>query len=497
MTALKHKRIVMLSRLLLPVALAALLPLGAAAQEMPSYWYSREGEPVKVPNAYVAADILSLRNEDGSDMTGCTDMFIRDNGEIFILNGDRGEIAVYDAALVRQRTIQTLTGDSGQSFTLNKPEGIFVSADGLLYVADTENHRILRSDTNGLHAVAFGRPAGVDELEKDEDYLPRKIVADSSGRMFVAAKSVVNGLLSLTREGKFITYLGAPPVSVNPLVAFYRRFLTEEQRNRIVSYIPTEYSNIAIDGDGFLFGSISAISEEDFEKTLQSMDTSGTVTAVRKINSVGQDILRRQGQIPLIGDLREDAQSSIVDVALCRYGVYCLLDAANGRIFAYDANGNMLFAFGEISDRKGCFLQPVAIGVYNDELFVLDAKLAQVVRFRQTEYGEMLFGAIAQDDAGNFDASFEEWQKVFDQNPSFDLAYVGVGNLYLKQNEYKQAMDLFKMAGDMENYSKAYELYRQEAMKAIAPFLFGAVVLLLAILLLIKPVKRIVQYCRE
>ena len=478
---------------MISIALAAVLT-GTVSASSNTYWYNRDMQAIEIPDVYVNRHILSLENADDTPAVGVTDMFIAPSGDMYILNGRNGEVLLYDRDYRRQRVLSVFHSARGKPFTLKNPQGIFVSKDGWLYIADTDNHRVIRCDATGREAEVFGRPNGVEELKNDEDYQPLKIVVDSSGRMFITAKSVVNGILSLTRDGEFITYLGAPPVSLNPLTAFWRKFATEEQKKRMINYIPTEYSNLTIDDSGFLYGTISAITKEDFEAVLLSGGIE--TTAIRKINTVGQDILRRQGKLPIVGDLVKGAQSSIVDVALSDYGIYCLLDAANGHVLAYDADGNMLFVFGELSDRKGAFLQPVAMDAHEGRLYVLDTRLAQVLVFERTAYGNTLYAAIREEDEGNFDRAFAAWEKVLEQNPTFDLAYSGTGNLYLQKEDYKQAMSYFKIANDMEGYSDAFELSRKQYLKEIAPWIFGAAGLMILALLLWGPARRMILYIR-
>lgn len=461
-----------------------------------TYWYKRDMTPVPSPDAYALEHIITLKNSDGSDMIDCSDMFIDESGLLYVLNSAKGEVCVYQNDGTLKTKISVFKADS-EEFTLNNPMGIFVNKNGNVYIADTDNNRILMCDAGGNNAKTFGFPEGTQELKETADYLPLKITVDSSGRMFVAAKAVTNGLLSLTRNGEFITYLGAPTVAVNPFIAFWGRFVTEEQRKRIISYVPTEYNNITIDPSGFIYGSIGAITEKEFEDLLLSGDTGGEITGVRKINTVGQDILRREGTLPIVGDLQKKAQSKIVDVALGESGTYFLMDSAGGHVFSYDSSGNILFAFGDLSERDGGFSQPVALGSFGDRLYVLDAKLAQIIVFRRTAYGNVLFSALEEQENGNFDVSFKAWEQVMSLNPMMDLAYIGTGNLYMQQGEYKKAMQCFENAKDMENYALAFEANRKESLESAMPIIFAAVVIIIAAAVLLTPIRRVYKYCTE
>ena len=47
-------------------------------------------------------------------------------------------------------------------------------------------------------------------------------------------------------------------------------------------------------------------------------------------------------------------------------------------------------------------------------------------------------------------------------NGNYDLAYIGIGRSYLRQERYKEAMDYFEVKYDEDNYSLAFKQYRKE-----------------------------------
>ena len=67
-------------------------------------------------------------------------------------------------------------GDPG----LNKPGDLFIDDKGLLYIADTDNNRIVKLNGEGKVAGIFGKEQGV-ELDQ-----PSGIFVDNLGDMFVA-----------------------------------------------------------------------------------------------------------------------------------------------------------------------------------------------------------------------------------------------------------------------------------------------------------------------
>ncbi len=76
---------------------------------------------------------------------------------------------------------------------------------------------------------------------------------------------------------------------------------------------------------------------------------------VKLLNPKGEDLLRRIGFHPPIGDVQfpdrwstasQRGSSLLADVVVHDLGVYSVLDSNRGRVFTYDSNGNLLYVFG-------------------------------------------------------------------------------------------------------------------------------------------------------
>jgi DNA-binding beta-propeller fold protein YncE len=78
------------------------------------------------------------------------------------------------------KLLLTFGGDQGMSF----PNGVAVDADGLVYVTDSNNGRLLVFGTDGSLVSKIGRGAGAANLG-----LPRGVAIDGQGRAFVVDSS--------------------------------------------------------------------------------------------------------------------------------------------------------------------------------------------------------------------------------------------------------------------------------------------------------------------
>ena len=154
----------------------------------------------------------------------------------------------------------------------------------------------------------------------------------------------------------------------------------------------------------------------------------------------------------------------------------------------------MLFAFGNRGNIDGYFRQPASIEHIGKDLFVLDSQNASITVFTPTEYGNMIYQATEQYSEGLYDDSADTWAKVLEYNGNYDQAYIGIGKSYLRQNNYKEAMDCFKLKRAKKFYSKAFMYYRKEWIEAN-----GAICISILLVIILVPfiVKRIIAFRRE
>jgi tetratricopeptide (TPR) repeat protein len=170
--------------------------------------------------------------------------------------------------------------------------------------------------------------------------------------------------------------------------------------------------------------------------------------AVRRLNARGDDILRRLGYFDVIGDIyRGDGTgSSLVDVAVDKNGVYSVLDRSNGRIFTYDHDGNLLDIFGGIGFRMGLLQSPVAMDYVEDSIVVIDNFMQNITVYRPTAYGLAVRQATYLYYLGDYEGSAEYWQVVLDHNANSDLAYIGLGRIYMRDRDFARAREYFRFA---------------------------------------------------
>ena len=380
-----------------------------------------------------------------------------------------------------------------------QPYDVCVDTEGYIYIADFGNQRIVKikkdeSDKKYHFVQAFTKPADAT-FDQGLQFLPKKIVVDVAGRVYALCQNVNKGLVKYEANGEFSGFIGANTVSVNMVDYLWKRyFMTKEQRAQTESFVPTEYENIYIDKDGFIYATNTVFSEYDLK--------SDSAKPIRRLNSVGSDILIKNDRFPPIGDLdwvqdaandnskQDKGPSRFTDITVMDFDIYVALDRSRGRIFGYDSQGILLWAFGTKGNTDGAFNAATSIEHMGYDLFVLDRLKNNITVFTPTEYGSKIFQANEEYLNGRYDESADLWREVLKMNSNYPLAFRGIGRAVLRQNQYEEAMDYFKLAHDRENYGRAFKLYRKEWIEKNVIWIILIIAALLIILLVIGRVRK-------
>ena len=322
-------------------------------------------------------------------------------------------------------------------------------------------------------------------FDQSLSFLPNKIVADVSGRIFVLATNVNKGLIKFETDMTFTGFVGANKVSYNFVEYIWKNyFMTKEQRAQQASFVPTEYHNIYIDEESFIYATNTVFSEYDLLYDVAQ--------PIRRLNGIGSDILIKNDRYPPVGDLYwvegsvTLGPSKLVDITVLENDIYVAIDQTRGRIFGYDSQGVMLWAFGTSGSSEGAFNSAIAIEHMNRDLFVLDQNSGSITVFTPTEYGTMIYDAVDYYLKGDYDGSALLWEEVLKMNANYNLAFIGIGRSLMRQEDYEEAMEYFKMANDRENYGRAFRFYR----KVMVEENIWWIILVLAAVLIIPVVIR-------
>lgn len=462
-----------------------------AMEESYTYNYDYWGDVQDSPDFYTVTKVYTAVDFDsGLDFKSPEGMFVQGN-MIYICDTGNNRIVQIERTGTEQfevtRIIDSIKGNTDVK-NLAGPTDIAVSDEGDLYICDRGNARIVKVDSDLNYILQFDLPDD-STVSADSTFQPSKLVVDTAGRVYCIATSINQGLCKYEADGTFSGFVGATPVTYDWMDYIWKKFATQEQRQRMVSFVPTAYDNIYMDQEGFIYACAGGQDENDLD--------SGAADAVRKLNLMGSDILVKNGEYPPYGDLYwgegggYEGPSYFTDITVLDNDIYVCLDNNRGRLFGYDDQGKTVFCFGGNGNMNGYFRRPTAIEHMGHDLLVLDALDCSVTLFTPTEFGKLVYQAIEQFDEGDYNESGDSWRNVMALDGNYDLAYIGIGRSLLRQEKYHDAMDYFELKYDADNYSKAFKQYRKEWVEDHIVIIVTVILLLFLVPISIGKIKEI------
>ena len=458
----------------------------SAFESYDTYTYSIDGQPLKSPSAYDASQFYNsasmglLSDKLGATaLSGASDIVTDDASNVYIADTGNNRIVILNKYYAATNIIDSYTDEYGKLQTFNKPQGVFVtspatgSSDSLVYVCDTENSRIVVFDRDYNYVRTLDKPESA--LLRDDAFKPTAIAVDLYGRLFVVSPACYEGVIVMSKEGDFTGFIGAQRAEYSLIDIIWRRFQTDEQRDKIEQNVSIAYNNITVDKSGFVY-----VTTDGIEKNLQVgaiRSKNSDYSPVKKLNSAGDEIMKRNGFFDPGGEVNVSTMSiskgpsQIVDVAIGSENSWSILDKMRSRIFTYDQNGNLLFAFGDKGDQLGNGEDLVGMTYHNVDginyLITLDNANAtaggyKITVYSPTEYCDAIMSALRNQNEHKYSDAILYWQEVLTRNNNFDLAYIGIGKALYNQGKYEEAMEMLSGAYETANYSKAFAAVRKD-----------------------------------
>ena len=467
----KRKVIITLAMTLL---LVSLLPLTVyAGTPYLNYNYNYWGQGVPAPAAYIPVMSVGGKNIDPSlgDFISPMDLKVGPDGNIYVLDTGNNRIVVFDRGINLVKVVEGFTLN-GVGHTFQNPQGIFIAGNLDLYIADTDNKRVVVLNQQGEAVSIIENPRGIG-LPDDFDFFPMKVLVGRGDVLYVIARHVFEGIMVFDTQGSFSGYFGTISVVTNPLDLIWRYLSTERQREQQRLFIPTEFLNMDIDQYGFIY----TVNSDELEDNL-----------VKRLNPRGEDVLLNIHEGVLIdGDQNYrnfgpfSGPSLFVDVKAKTHGMYMALDTTRGRVYSYDSEGNLLYVFSGTGNIAGMMGRPVALGVLEGNVLVLDAFRGEIVFFEPTPYGALINEVVALLYVNDEASAVDKWRELIRMDENYPLAFAGIGRALLIEGEYREAMDYLRRGMDMHNYSLAFVRYRNQVLRETLAYVFAGSMILLAL----------------
>ena len=478
------KRITSLMLIVLALTtVISVFTIGAGASSAyQTYTYSINGDALYSPDAYSASKVVNAADIGIEKLDNPGDMLADADGKIYIANTGRNEILILDRYYALDYSITTFINEKGNPDSFDQPQGVFVTM-GNPDSKDNKNGELWVCDTNHNRLVVFDRLDGsfkriIDQPESqlfdaDDIYKPKAMAIDQYGRIYVVSSTTPEGIIVMDKDGGFVGFIGAQAVTVSAWDILWRKLQTDEQKKLSNKLISKEFNNIAINADGFIYVTTDAVEASSVESAIRGKSKDGTYMPVKLLNPAGEEIMRRNGFWPPAGEIDFSIDptdefvgvSTIIDVAAGPEKTWSIIDSKRQKIYTYDFNGNLLFAFGDKGVMLGSLSNISALCYQGDVMLALDkGSEGCIVVYERTKYGDMLIEAIAAENNLDYDYAIECWEAVLQRNSNFDAAYIGIGNALYRSGEYEDSLLYFETAYDTENWSNAYKEIRKEWM---------------------------------
>lgn len=419
-----------------------------------TYTINGYGQIRQTQTAYLAHSTITKFG--GEALSSPSDICIADDGLIYVADSGNCRIVVGNSDGELVRTI-------GEGILVN-PRGVFVTSDGSVYVADRDAERIFVFGSGGELVAEYSKPTS--PLYGDEvSFLPIKIAVNDAGIMFVVCESNTNGIVEIspTDGGTFLGYFGTNYAAKSLTTIIYRAILTDEQRAKMVSNIPATPTNLTIDEKGLIY----TVTRGNENETL------------KRLNIAGTNMLR------ITEDTYADTPTS---VAAGNHDNVYVADQ-QGYIFEYNNEGEMIFVFGgpdDGSQRVGLSTMVSGIAVdKQDRIYVLDSDKAQIQIYSPTEFTDLLHNALYLYSKGRYTEAKAPLTEILKMNSMFDYANKAMGRCYFREENYDEAMRYARLAKDHSGYSDAFWEIRNVWLKNnIIPLIIALVVLFVVIKIL-------------
>ncbi len=476
------------------------LPVGASAPYQ-TYTYSINGTALYSPDAYTPAKSIDSAYMGLGDeailkkyyptlkgdalnakktISNPSDIEVDDEMNIYIADSDNNRIVVLDRYYKVKFIIENFINDQGVPDTLSAPQGVFITSDklvgterveGRIFVCDTNANRIVTFDRDGNFLAVIPQPES-ELFDEGAVYKPVAVAVDPYDRLYVVSSTTYQGIIVMTDTGEFTGFIGAQKVVISAWDRIWRRFQTEDQRALSQSYVSTEFNNITLFED-FIYVTTSSIEEANVLSAIRTKSKKGDYAPVKMLNAAGEEIMRRNGFYPPAGEIDNTkyqvsdtifGASTVVDVACGPEKTWSIIDQKRSKVFTYDYDGNLLFAFGDTGRQLGNISSKGLAGIVyqGDNMLLLDKTSKSFTVFERTEYGDILINALKNQNERRYDRAIDDWMEILKRNSNFDTAYIGIGNALYRSNDLEEALNYYESAYDTENYSVAYKDLRRD-----------------------------------
>ncbi len=448
-----------------------------------TYWYGYNGTEKKAVysrSMYNVKDVITSFDLNGVDNILTLTDSVSYDGCVYVLDCQTPQIIILNEDYTLKSRITEIT-DGEKAYTFKNASGIFVNDKGI-FIADTENKRILLCDVNGSFIRQYELPES-ELISDDFNYLPKQVSMDNRGYLYVISEGCYEGAVLYDPSGEFLGFYGANTVTAGLKTAvkniYNKIFMTDAKRGSMQRSLPYQFTDLYIDEQNFVYTT-----------TGNTGKTSAAITQgqIKRMSPGGANILNSDS-IDFTDVGIEIENQNIIGVEVNSDGFIFALDSVYGRIFVFDEECNMVTCVGNghgAGIQDGAFSNPTSICINGDDIIVTDSENRSITVFSLNDYGALVMKAQTLTVGGYYEQAFPLWEGVMAQDNNSQLAYMGMGKGYYEAGNYKKAMEYCEIGCDRETYSLAFVELRDKWLKENLIWIIAAIAVLFVLFSVVK-----------
>ncbi len=452
--------------ILLALLMLSTVPTASAVVGMDAFVADKEENFIPIPAAYEVETTFKNLGDAGF-MKHPEDIFVGPDDMLYVADTENDRVL----KMTRKGEVVEIIEEAGGK-KLSKPRGIYVGDDLSLWIADTGNLRLTTINADRTDRRDYVKPDSA-LLENNFTFDVQKLFVAKTGYIYVLKGA---NLIAIDEGNNFRGYLGADDVGFSLSRTLIRMFGSKSQVERTVKQEPASYSNFFIGEDGMIYGILS------------NKDTA----QIRKLNTVGNNTYPEEKYgFTLEDKTGKPLTPTMADVTVEKNGIITVVDRITGLLYQYDQEGNLLCTFGGIGTVGGLFQIPISLDADSEgNLYVLDYNTGSITVFRPTHFIKLIHQAVTLHGEGRYEEALGYWQQALEIDSNYALAHQGVAKVMGKQEKWKEALDSYYLADDKEGYSEAFSEYRHELFRQyflpVVLVLFGGIFVLVKVLSISK-----------
>lgn len=364
------------------------------------------------------------------------------------------------------------------TISYNNSRGIYWN-NGMIYICNTDGANIYLINSDGELIDTVTLPES-DIIPDDFIYKPTKVVCDSNGYMYVVSDGSYYGALLYSPDREFLGFYGAN--TVNATVAtvltniMNRLFPNVEKHENSEKKVPYSFVDISVDKDDFIYTANGYTKpDSDVRKSTIRRLSPGTGENLFAPSEVFGDV-----KLIFVDDLYKQ---DFCDIEIDNYGYIYALDSRYDKVFVYDDYARLVTVFGGgmgKGQQQGTFIGSTAMIIKNDgeSVLVADSTTGYITVFKINAYGANVKELNYLTIEGEYDKVKDGWLDVIAEDANCQLAYSGLANAYLEEEDYETSIYYAKLGYDRDTYAVAYEYVRKDFISEHFTLIFVILVVL-------------------